>query len=169
LIAGGGLAEVPGRQCRQARRQMDEADRKFMDRAIVLALKSAGEGGVPVGAVLAWRGVAVSEGHNRRQQRKVITLHGETDCLTNAGLFGRWRETTLYTTLSPCMMCAGTIVQFGIPRVVVADAENFGGNEDFLKGRGVAVEIMRDEPMIAFFRDWKAKNAEIWNGDIGLG
>ncbi len=148
---------------------MDEADRAFMAQAIVQALKSAGEGGVPVGAVLAWRGVAVAEGHNRRQQNKVIVLHGETDCLANAGLFGRWRETTLYTTLSPCMMCAGTIVQFGIPRVVVADAENFGGNEEFLRGRGVTVDIRRDETMIGFFRDWKARNLEIWNGDIGLG
>ena len=80
---------------------MDRADRNFMDRAIVQALKSAGEGGVPVGAVLAWRGGGGAEGHNQRQQRKLITLHGETDCLAKAGLSGRWRESTLYTTLSP--------------------------------------------------------------------
>lgn len=146
---------------------MADDDRSFIDRAIVQALKSAGEGGVPVGAALAWRGVLVAEGHNQRQQRKVITLHGETDCLTKAGLFGRWRETTLYTTLSPCMMCAGTIVQFGIPRVVIADAENFGGNEDFLRGRGVQVDVVADRTMIGFFRDWKARHPEIWNGDIG--
>ncbi len=146
---------------------MDQDDRTFMNRAIVQALKSAGEGGVPVGASLAWRGVLVSEGHNQRQQQRVITLHGETDCLTKAGLFGRWHETTLYTTLSPCMMCAGTIVQFGIPRVVIADAVNFGGNEEFLRSRGVAVEIANDETMIAFFRDWKERHPEIWNGDIG--
>ncbi|MFO0995048.1 MAG: nucleoside deaminase [Alphaproteobacteria bacterium] len=147
---------------------MDAMDRTFMDRAIVQAMKSAGEGGVPVGSTLAWRGVLVAEGHNQRQQQKVITLHGETDCLMKAGLFGRWRETTLYTTLSPCMMCTGTIIQFGIPRVVIADAENFGGNEEFLRSRGVTVDIQRDEAMIAFFRDWKARNMEIWNGDIGV-
>ena len=67
------------------------------------------------------------------------------------------------------MMCAGTIVQFGIPRVVIADAENFGGNGSFLKSRGVAVHLLRDEPMIAFFRAWKSRNPELWNGDIGLG
>jgi creatinine deaminase len=146
---------------------LDPTDRQFLDRAVVQARKSAEEGGVPVGAALAWRGVLVSEGHNQRQQQRTIILHGETDCLKNAGLFGRWYEMTLYTTLSPCMMCSGTIVQFQIPRIVIADAVNFGGNEDFLRERGVIVEIANDEAMIAFFRDWKARNLEIWNGDIG--
>lgn len=143
-------------------------DRPFLTRAIVQALKSAGEGGVPVGAVLVWRGTIVAEGHNQRQQRRVITLHGETDCITNAGLFGRWSETTLYTTLSPCMMCAGTIVQFKIPRVVIADATNFGGNEEFLRARGVNVEIQNDDEMIAFFAAWKSRHPDVWNGDIGV-
>ena len=146
---------------------MKNADRHFVERAIVQAMKSAGEGGVPVGAALSWRSVLVSEGHNRRQQRQTIILHGETDCLMNAGLFGRWRETTLYTTLSPCMMCSGTIVQFKIPRVVIADAINFGGNEDFLRSRGVAVEIVNDPTMVSFFATWKERNPGIWNGDIG--
>jgi len=142
-------------------------DKSFMDRAMVQAYKSAGEGGLPIGATLAWRGVLVSEGHNRRQQDRNVILHGETDCLRNAGLFGRWHETTLYTTLSPCMMCAGTIVQFKIPRVVIADAVNFGGNEDFLRSRGVQVDIEPDETMIAFFADWKKRHAELWNGGTG--
>lgn len=146
---------------------LQQEDRYFLDRAIVQALKSAGEGGVPIGASLAWRGVLVSEGHNRRQQERTIILHGETDCLMRAGLFGRWKETTLYTTLSPCMMCSGTIVQFGIRRVVIADAENFGGNEEFLRTHGVSVEVARDEVMVQVFRRWKDRNPEIWNGDIG--
>jgi cytosine deaminase len=130
-------------------------------------MKSAGEGGVPVGASLAWRNILISEGHNQRQQQQTIILHGETDCLMRAGLFGRWRETTLYTSLSPCLMCSGTIVQFGIPRVVIADAVNFGGNEEFLQSRGVTVEVENDEVMIAFFREWKERHLEIWHGDIG--
>jgi cytosine deaminase len=145
-----------------------QSDQDLLNRAIIQAFKSAGEGGVPVGASLAWRGSLVAEGHNRRQQERTIILHGETDCLRQAGLFGHWRETTLYTTLSPCMMCAGTIVQFGIPRVVIADSVNFGGNEDFLRSRGVDVELLHDEKMIAFFADWKLKNPQIWNGDIGM-
>ncbi len=147
---------------------MDQSDQHFLNRAIVQAIKSAGEGGVPVGAALAWRGTLVSEGHNQRQQKHVVTLHGETDCIMKAGLFGRWHETTLYTTLSPCMMCSGTIIQFGIPRVVIADAVNFGGNEEFLRARGVTVDIVNDATMIAFFKDWQGRNAEIWNGDIGI-
>ena len=145
---------------------MLDDDRRFMDVAIGEALGSAGEGGIPVGAALAWRGVLVSRGRNRRQQRKVVTLHGETDCIMHAGLFGRWRETTLYTTLSPCMMCAGTIVQFKIARVVIADAVNFSANEDFLRSRGVAVDVMPDERMITFFRDWTSRNPGQWNADV---
>src|SRR5262244_15137 len=123
---------------------MTDDDRGFMDIAIAQALLSAGEDGIPVGAALAWRGVLIAKGHNQRQQKRVITLHGETDCLTNAGLFGRWRETTLYTTLCPCMMCAGTIVQFKIPRVVIADTVNFEGTQAFLRDHGVEVDIIND-------------------------
>jgi creatinine deaminase len=146
---------------------LDQTDRYFLDRAIVQALRSAGEGGVPVGASLAWRGVLVSEGRNQRQQQGTIILHGETDCLLKAGLFGRWKETTLYTTLSPCMICCGAIIQFRIPRIVIADAENFGGNEDFLRSKGTIVDIISDDTMVSFFHDWKERHLDIWNGDIG--
>jgi cytosine/creatinine deaminase len=108
----------------------------FMERAFAQAKKSAGEGGVPVGACLVHNGVVIAEGHNRRKQEETLILHGETDCLRNAGLFPHLSESTLYTTLSPCMMCAGTIVQFRIPRVVIGENRNFGGNEDFLRSRG---------------------------------
>jgi creatinine deaminase len=146
---------------------MNQDDQRFLDVAIAEALRSAGEDGIPVGAALAWRGVLIAKGHNQRQQKKVITLHGETDCLMNAGLFGRWRETTLYTSLSPCMMCAGTIVQFKIGRVVIADATNFGGNEEFLRSNGIEVDIIDDPVMIDFFRTWMSANPEKWHGDIG--
>ena len=140
----------------------------FMQLAYAQALKSANEGGVPVGACLVHGGTLIAEGHNRRQQEKTIVLHGETDCLRQAGLYGKWSECTLYTTLSPCMMCAGTIVQFRIPRVVIGDAENFGGNEDFLRERGVHVTILNDPDMIAYFARWKDAHPDIWTGDIGL-
>ena len=147
---------------------MQDADEAFLHRAYLMALKSADEGGVPVGACLTHRGALVSQGHNRRQQEQTIILHGETDCLRQAGLYGHWHECTLYTSLSPCMMCAGTIVQFRIPRVVIADATNFGGNEEFLRGRGVEVVVRDYAPMIAFFERWKAEHPEIWHGDIGV-
>jgi cytosine/creatinine deaminase len=143
-------------------------DRDFMKLAIAEAKKSADEGGVPVGACLADAGVLVAKGHNRRQQKKTIILHGETDCLGNAGLYGNWSRCTLYTTLSPCMMCSGTIVQFRIPRVVIGDITNFGGNEEFLRERGVEVVVDEDIGLIQYFSAWKSIHEEIWNGDIGI-
>lgn len=145
---------------------MDDAH--WMNRAFDMAKKSAREGGVPVGACLVHDGKLVAEGHNRRQQEETIILHGETDCLRQAGLFGRWSECTMYTTLSPCMMCSGTIVQFRIPRVVIGDNVNFGENEDFLRSRGVDVEVMNVPEIVAFSKAWMKDNPEIWNGDIGF-
>lgn len=152
---------------RDETKDRETQDRDFMAAAIAEAKTGAAEGGVPVGASLAHRGALVATGRNRRQQEENIVLHGETDCLRQAGLFGAWSETTLYTTLSPCMMCAGAILQFRIPRLVIGDATNFGGNEDFLRGRGVQVDLQEDAELVAFFRDWKAQHPEIWNGDIG--
>jgi len=143
-------------------------EHEFIHRAYRQALKSAGEGGVPVGACLAHGAEMVSEGHNRRQQEGAVILHGETDCIRQAGLYRNWRETVLYTSLSPCMMCAGTIVQFGIPEVVILDDVNFGGNEGFLRSRGVKVRVVEHPEMVAFFAKWKAEHPEIWNGDIGV-
>jgi len=141
------------------------SDEYFVHRAYLQALKSAGEGGIPVGACLSHKGVLVSEGRNRRQQERTIILHAETDCLHRAGLLGIWSECTLYTTMSPCIMCAGAIAQFQIPRVVIADATNFSGNEAFLRERGVAVEIQEYAPMIDFFARWRENNAALAQGD----
>jgi cytosine/creatinine deaminase len=110
-----------------------DADRRFMCAAIEQAEKSFAEGGVPIGAALIENGVHVATGHNRRVQQGDPIAHGEMDCLRAAGRRRSYRNTTLYTTLSPCMMCAGTIVQFKIPRVVVGENSTFGGNEDFLR------------------------------------
>lgn len=144
-------------------------DKDFIEIACRQARLGAQEGGVPVGAALVCDGKLVAQGRNRRQQQGVIVLHGETDCLRQAGLFGRWSECTMYTTLSPCMMCSGTIVQFRIPRLVILDATNFGGNEDFLRERGVEVEVREQPDMVRFFAEWKAAYPDIWNGDIGRG
>ncbi|WP_374573462.1 nucleoside deaminase [Phenylobacterium sp.] len=147
---------------------MQSYDAKFLNLAITEALEGAAEGGVAVGAALSWRGALVSKGRNRRQQKKTVILHGEMDCLANAGLFKPFSETTMYTTLSPCKMCSGAIAQFRIARVVIADAVNFGGNEEFLRASGVEVVIVNDEKMIKFFREWKGANEKLWNGDIGV-
>ena len=144
-----------------------DKDTEFMARAFAQAKKSADEGGVPVGACLTRGDDLISEGHNRRVQDQTVILHGETDCMKNAGLFRDWNQCTMYTTRSPCMMCAGTIIQFGIPRVVIGENENIGGNEDFLRDRGVDVTVMNVPEMIDYFDDWMKANPDIWNGDIG--
>ena len=143
-------------------------DAGWIARTFELARQGAAEGGVPVAACVVREGRLVSEGTNRRQQEGAVIYHGETVAIRNAGLYDRWPETVLYTSLSPCMMCAGTIVQFRIPRVVIGDATNFGGNEAFLRDRGVEVIVAELPEMVAFFAEWKAAHPEIWNGDIGV-
>ena len=123
---------------------MTDFNTPFVTRAYELALKSYTEGGCPIGSVLVRDGVIIGKGHNQRIQQGDPIAHGEMDALRNAGRQAQYRDTILYTSLSPCMMCAGTIVQFGIPHVVIAENRNFGGNEDFLRQRGVQVEIVND-------------------------
>ena len=146
---------------------MQDADEVFLHRAYLMALKSADEGGVPVGACLTHRGALVSQGHNRRQQEQTIILHGETDCLRQAGLYGHWHECTLYTSLSPCMMCAGTIVQFKVPKVVVGESRTFSGARRFMEQHGVEVVDLADPECIAMLGEWIAANPRMWNEDIG--
>lgn len=142
-------------------------DAAFMAAAAEEAEAGLAVGGVPVGAVLVEDGQVLARGHNRRVQDGDPIAHGEMSCLRNAGRRRSYRRTTLYTTLSPCMMCAGTIVQFGIPRVVIGENRSFGGNEAFLRAHGVQVEVL-DDPrcrglMERFQRDFPAT----WNEDIG--
>jgi cytosine deaminase len=139
-----------------------DADRGFMDAAVEQAEKSLAEGGVPVGAALVEDGAVVARGHNRRVQRGDPTAHGEMDCLRAAGRRRGYRN----ATLSPCMMCAGTIVQFGIPRVVVGENTTFGGNEDFLRARGVEVVVLDDGRCEALMRRFQAEHPGIWAEDI---
>jgi creatinine deaminase len=145
---------------------MSFADPALVTRAYELARKSYDEGGCPIGSVLARGSEIMGEGHNQRVQKSDPIAHGEMDALRNAGRQASYRDMTLYTSLSPCMMCAGTIVQFKIPRVVIAENTTFGGNEDFLRSHGVAVEIMDDQRCIELMRRFIAEKPELWNEDI---
>ncbi len=141
-------------------------DRRFADLAFMEAKKSADNGGLPIGSVLARGETLISSGHNQRVQRGDPILHGEMDALQKAGRQKTYRDTTLYTSLSPCMMCAGTIVQFKIPRVIINDTRNFGGNEEFLRSRGVEVIDLQHEDSIALTAQFIRDNPALWNEDI---
>lgn len=141
----------------------------LLTRAYHLARKSFDEGGCPIGSVLARGDRILGEGHNQRVQKGDPIAHGEMDALRSAGRQANYAGTTLYTTLSPCMMCAGTIVQFRIPHVVIAENANFGGNEDFLRSHGVALEIVDDSRCIDLMRRFIAEQPALWNEDIAEG
>jgi creatinine deaminase len=141
-------------------------DAKAIDACHEQMRKSYDEGGCPIGAALVRGDKIVAVGHNRRVQQGNPILHGEMDCLQSAGRQATYRDCTLYTSLSPCMMCAGTIIQFKIPRVVVADNRNFGGNEDFLRSRGVQVDVLDDPRCVALMAKFIAEKPELWNEDI---
>jgi len=142
-------------------------DRYFMKLALEEALASYRQGGLPIGSVLARNGRAIGRGHNQRVQKESAILHGEMDCLSNAGRQSTYRDTILYTTLSPCMMCSGTIIQFSVPKVVIGENYNFGGNEDFLRSRGVDVVILNDSECLDLMRRFIHERPELWAEDIG--
>src|SRR4051812_29837663 len=141
-----------------------------MQAAIDEAREGAREGGIPIGSVLVHRGVVIGRGHNRRVQRGSVVLHGEMDALENAGRrpASVYAECVLYTTLSPCAMCSGATLLYGIPRVVVGENVTFQGEEDLLRSRGVAVEVVQDERCIELMRRFIAANPALWNEDIGV-
>ena len=148
---------------------MTDPNTPFVTRCFELAAKGASEGGLPIGSVLVSADRIIGEGYNRRVQQGDPIAHGEMDCLRNAGRRPHYRDTILYTSLSPCMMCAGTIVQFGIPHVVIAENRNFGGNEDFLRERGVRVEIVDDARCTELMASFIADHPTLWNEDIAVG
>jgi len=141
-------------------------DRKFLRLALEQAQKSYAEGGVPVGAVLVKDGTVIATGHNRRVQAGDPVAHGEMDCIRQAGRQRNYKGCALYTTLSPCMMCTGTILQFGVMRVVVGEALNFPGNIDLLRQRGVEVLLLNDEDCVRLMRKFIAERPELWLEDI---
>lgn len=145
---------------------LDETDQRLLRIAFEEAKAGFDEGGCPIGSVLARDGAVVAQGRNQRVQGGDPIAHGEMDALRKAGRQKTYRDTTLYTSLSPCMMCSGTIIQFGIPRVVVGESENFGGNEDFLRSRGVEVIVAQDPDCIALMKRFIAEKPELWAEDI---
>ncbi len=147
--------------------ELDENDRKFLDIAYREAKAGFDEGGCPIGSVLARGGdELVAQGRNQRVQGGDPIAHGEMDCLRKAGRQKTYKGTTLYTSLSPCMMCSGTIVQFGIERVVVGENQNFGGNEEFLRERGVEVIVVNDQKCIELMARFIREKPELWAEDI---
>jgi cytosine deaminase len=141
----------------------------FLTAAIEEAERGLAEGGIPIGSVLVHNGRIIGRGHNRRVQKGSATLHGEMDALENAGRHPAqvYRESVIYTTLSPCSMCSGAILLYGIPRVVVGENVTFMGEEDWLRSRGVAVEIVNDSRCVELMRKFIAERPQLWNEDIG--
>jgi cytosine/creatinine deaminase len=143
-----------------------DQDRVFMEAAFQEALASYNEEGLPIGAVMVESGAVVARGHNRRVQENDPIAHGEMDCFRRAGRRARYDTITLYTTLSPCMMCSGTIVQFGVPRIVVGEQQNFPGNINFLRDHQVEVIVLDDQDCIDLMRRFIQERPDLWDEDI---
>jgi creatinine deaminase len=145
---------------------MDE----FMAAAIEEARQGLAEGGIPIGSVLVLDGKIVGRGHNRRVQKGSAILHAEMDCLENAGRLTAkdYSRSVLYSTLSPCDMCSGTVLLYKIPRVIIGENKTFQGPEDYVRSRGVELEILNLEECIQLMDDFIAARPELWNEDIGV-
>jgi cytosine deaminase len=141
----------------------------FLEAAIAEAQQGLAEGGIPIGAVIVHRGRIIGRGHNRRVQQGSAILHGEMDAFKNAGRqpASVYRESVLYTTLSPCSMCSGAILLYGIPKVVVGENQTFMGEEALLRSRGVEVQVLQDSVCVDLMRRFIAAKPELWNEDIG--
>ncbi|MGF1478884.1 MAG: nucleoside deaminase [Cyanophyceae cyanobacterium] len=142
---------------------MDE----FMTAAIAEAQQGLNEGGIPIGSVLVRNGQIIGRGHNKRVQDGDPVTHAEIDCLRNAGRIGSYRNTTLYSTLMPCYLCAGAVVQFGIKKVIVGESETFAGAEAWMRSHGVEVVNLDLDQCKQLMKDFIAHNAQLWNEDIG--
>jgi len=142
---------------------------EFMRAAVDEARQGRAEGGIPIGSVIVHRGKIIGRGHNRRVQKGSAVLHGEMDALENAGRqpASVYRESILYTTLSPCSMCSGAILLYGIPRVIVGENRTFLGEEDLLRSRGVQLEVIQDAECIALMKEFIRDHPQLWNEDIG--
>jgi len=143
---------------------------EFMKAAIEEAELGLREGGIPIGSVLAYHGRILGRGHNRRVQRGSAVLHGEMDALENAGRQPAkvYRESVLYTTLSPCAMCSGAILLYGIQTVIIGENRTFLGEEELLRSRGVSLTVLQDSTCIRLMADFIQARPELWNEDIGV-
>ncbi|MEM9313065.1 MAG: nucleoside deaminase [Pseudomonadota bacterium] len=145
---------------------LNDPDSRFLKLAFEEARQGYDEGGCPIGAVLTRGDVVLARGRNQRVQKGDPIAHGEMDALRKAGRQRTYRDVTLYTSLSPCMMCSGTIVQFGIPRVIIGENRNFGGNEEFLRSHGVEVIVAEDQDCIDLMARFIRERPELWFEDI---
>ena len=141
----------------------------FLHAAIEEAKQGLAEGGIPIGSVLVIDGRIVGRGHNRRVQQGSAILHAEMDCIENAGRLkaSDYRRAVLYSTLSPCDMCSGTALLYGIPRIVIGENRTFQGPEEYLRSRGVELEILNDAECIRLMREFIEAHPALWNEDIG--
>lgn len=141
----------------------------FFEAALEEARKGFAEGGIPIGSVLVHNGKILGRGHNKRVQQGSPILHGEMDALENAGRLPAkvYRESILYTTLSPCAMCTGAILLYGIPKVIIGENKTFMGEEQLLKDRGVEVVVLNDEECKRLMNEFISTKPELWNEDIG--
>jgi len=142
----------------------------FMKAALAEARQGYAEGGIPIGSVLVHQGRIIGRGHNRRVQQGSVVLHGEMDALERAGRQQAhvYRASTIYTTLSPCPMCSGAILLYGIPRVVVGENRSFMGAEDLLRSKGVEVVVLDDPDCYALMQQFIREHPQLWNEDIGV-
>ena len=142
---------------------------RFLQAAIEEAKKGLEEGGIPIGSVLVIDGEIVGRGHNRRVQNESAILHAEMDCFENAGRLKAYdyKKATLYSTLSPCDMCSGTALLYKIPKIIIGENKTFKGPEDYLRSRGVELEILNDSECIRMMEDFIKAKPELWNEDIG--
>jgi len=141
----------------------------FLTSAIDEAKKSSDEGGIPIGAVLVHNGQIIGRGHNQRVQKDSVILHAEMDAFEKAGRLKAsvYKDCTLYTTLSPCAMCSGAIVLYGISRVVIGENKTFMGEEDWLRSKGVSITVLQDQNCIAMMTDFIKNQPTLWKEDIG--
>lgn len=146
---------------------MDTVD-EFMREAINQARKSLAEDGIPIGSVLVRDGKIIGRGHNRRVQHGDPTAHGEIDCLRNAGRQTTYRDTVIYSTLMPCAMCAGAVVQFGIAKVIAGENRTFSSSSDFMRGNGVEVVDLDNDECFDLLLQFRTKFPTVWNEDIGV-
>lgn len=142
----------------------------FLQGAIAEARQGLAEGGIPIGSVMVHGNKIIGRGHNRRVQKGSSILHGEMDALENAGRRSAaiYRECVLYTTLSPCSMCSGAILLYGIPRIIIGENKTFMGEEELLRSRGVAIEVVQSDECIRLMEEFIHKNPKLWNEDIGV-
>ena len=150
--------------------EASDADHEFLEAAVAEAVSGHEEGGIPIGSVLVVDGAIVGRGRNRRVQRGSSIFHAEMDAIENAGRLpaSAYRRATLYSTLSPCDMCSGTALLYGIPRIVVGENRTFSGPEEYLEARGVEVSVIDDPACIDLLKRFTVEHPDLWDEDIGV-